>query len=225
LKTQYTRLAPILGRYGLLVVALLLLAGHLAPWAAHRTAALTLSGHELAVFTNFTPGAGIFLNEWFYLPLWAATLLLALVAGQLKEWSNRLLVALLSMGIASLGLPGYPQMLTAFREPDYQLQFFISLLVMVLAATVAMSRVGRRAAARAGAALAAAALSAMTLAGYVAVKPFIEQLYRDSVGLGLGWWLTAGAALLALGVAVALRPGQAVVPVSRIEITSRAPGQ
>ena len=52
--------------------ALVLLMGHLLPWAAHRTAPLTLSANDLGFFTNFTPGAGIFWNEWFYLPVWVA---------------------------------------------------------------------------------------------------------------------------------------------------------
>src|SRR5690348_10491761 len=101
-------LALLADRFGLFIVAVLLFIGHFAPWAAHKTATLTLSANELAVFTHFTPGAGIFLNQWFYLPLWSAALLFALLAGMVASRVNRVIAALLCAGIASLGLPGYP---------------------------------------------------------------------------------------------------------------------
>ena len=186
-------------------VALLLLLGHLMPWAAHKTAALTLSAHELATFTNYTPGAGIFLNEWFYLPLWAAALLFGLFASVTTSLAYRVLGSLLGAGIASLGLPGYPQVLTAFGNAEVQLQFFISLAVMLAAVALTLSRLGRRHGVRTVLVLVLGLLPAVPLAGYLVVKPFIEQLYRDPVGLGVGWWLTLAALLLTLWQVVILR--------------------
>ena len=177
---------------------LLLFAGHFAPWAAHKTAALTLSAHDLAVFTHFTPGAGIFLNQWFYLPIWSAALIGALLAGGLASRLNRLLAAGGCVIVASLGLPGYPQVLTAFRSPDYALQFYLSLFVMALVFVIALARLGRKPRVRAGALAALSLLAAVPLAGYLAVKPFIEQLYGDTLGLGSGWWITLAAVLMAL---------------------------
>ncbi len=81
----------------------MLLAGHMLPWAAHKTAALTLSGHELAAFTNFTPGAGVFLNEWFYLPLWASALMLSAAVAASASRLARIMGAALAAGVASLG--------------------------------------------------------------------------------------------------------------------------
>jgi hypothetical protein len=185
-------------RFGLPVVTLLLFVGHFAPWAAHKTAALTLSAHELADFTHFTPGAGIFLNQWFYLPIWAVALLCALMAGPIGWWLNRLYAALACVLIASLGLPRYPDVLTAWRNPNYQLQFFISLLVMVAAFVITMAHLGRRPEVRVWAAGTLPLVSVIPLVGYLMVKPAIETLYNDTLGLGIGWWLTLLGVLLAL---------------------------
>jgi hypothetical protein len=191
------RAAPALG-------ALLLLAGHFLPWAAHKTAALTLTGHELAVFTNATPGAGIFWNEWFYLPLWAAALVLSASAGMARNRLAGLMGAIAAAVVASLGLPPYPAVLTAYANPDFRLQFFASLAVMAGCLAIAHFRrnaQGLPAGLQALAAALPAAAAAVPLAGFLAVKPFIEQLYRDSLGVGLGWWLNLA------GILVILLPG------------------
>lgn len=200
---------PILERAAVPAAALLLFVGHFAPWAAHKTAALTLSAHDLAVFTHYTPGAGIFLNQWFYLPIWSAALIGALLAGGITSRLNRLLVAVGCAIVASLGLPGYPQVLTAFRSPDYQLQFYLSLAVMALVFVAALARLGLKPRVRAVAFVLLPLLAVAPLAGYLAVKPFIEQLYGDTLGLGSGWWITLAAiliALLAQAVAYMKRP-------------------
>ncbi len=186
-------------RFGLPVVTLLLLVGHFAPWAAHKTAALTLSAHELAIFTHFTPGAGIFLNQWFYLPIWVVALLCALLAGMIGWWLNRFIAALLCVGLASLGLPGYPDMLTAWKTPGLQLQFFVSIVVMAAAFVIALARIGRRPDVRTWAVATLPLIDAVPLTGYLMVKPAIETLYHDTLGLGWGWWLTLLGTVLSLG--------------------------
>ena len=206
LKTNTTLYPMIVARFIVPAAALLLLIGHFAPWVAHKTAALTLSAHELAVFTHFTPGAGVFLNQWFYLPLWAAALAGALLAGDIPDKINRMLAAVGCAAVASLGMPGYPQILTAFRNPDYQLQFFISLAVIILIIVIALLRLGQRVRPhmRVIAIATLFTLSAVPLAGYLAVKPAIEQLYNDPVGIGAGWWLTLFAVILGLA-SIAIR--------------------
>jgi hypothetical protein len=189
-------------RIGYIVVALLLLVGHMTTWAAHRAAALTLSAHDLAVFTRATPGAGIFMGQWYYLSLWAAALLLALSAGWLSNWWNRLAAGLLCAVVASLGLPGYPQVLSAFRNPDLQFQFFVSLIVMVAVVAAALGQWGRSIWLKRAALVALPLLALVPVVGYLAVKPFIEQLYNNTLGLGLGWWLTLAGVLAGLGLAV-----------------------
>lgn len=192
------RLSP---RVLLFVAAGLLFAGHMLPWTAHKTAALTLSGHELAVFTNLTPGAGIFLNEWFYLPLWVSAILVALGAAPSASRLARVMGGALAAAIAALGLPPYPQILTAYADAAYRMQFAVSLAVMAVVVIVALfgAQARRWPARLAGGALALPALVALVpCAGYLAVRPAIEQLYRDATGLGLGWWLALAGGLAAL---------------------------
>ena len=175
-----------------------MLVGHFAPWAAHFTAALTRSAHELSVSTNFTPGAGVFWNEWFLLPLWSSAVLIALLAGgPPKRW----LGLGLSWLVASLGLPAYPHLLTAYAHPDYRLQFFVTLATFGAAfALFALSHL-LGAPLRIVVLLTCAAASAVPLAGYFMVKPAIEALYQSAIGIGIGWWLTlAGVGALLLQV-------------------------
>lgn len=187
----------------LLVASLVLLAAHFLPWAAHRTAALTQSAHDLSVSTNFTPGAGIFLNEWHLLPLWASAILLALAAqGATRAW--RAAAGAVAIGIASLGFPTYPQVLTTFQAADYRLQFFTTLAVMLaIGAIIVMGSRWRRL--RPMLALACAIAALVPVAGYLAIRPAIEALYADQVGLGVGWWVntaTASVVLLASGATI-----------------------
>lgn len=172
----------------LLVASLFLLAAHFLPWAAHRTAALTQSAHDLSVSTNFTPGAGIFLNEWHLLPLWASAILLALAAQDAsRAW--RAAAGAAAIGIASLGFPTYPQVLTAFRSADYRLQFFLTLAIMLASAAIVVMG-GRWRRLRPILALGCASAALVPAFGYLAIRPAIEALYRDQVGLGVGWWVT-----------------------------------
>lgn len=214
LKTDHIKLTSLIDRFGLPVVMALLLVGHFAPWAAHKTAALTLSAHELAVFTHFTPGAGVFLNQWFDLSIWIVALLGAILAGLIGWWVNRAIAGLVCVGLASLGLPGYPEVLTAYKVPDYQLQFYISAVVMLAVVLLTLSRVGRKPALRAWVAATLPLVGLVPLVGYLMVKPAIEALYHDTLGLGLGWWLTLLGVLLALGMLVVMLASRRVRSVS-----------
>ena len=85
------------------------------------------------------------LNQWFYLPIWVVALLGALLAGRIGWWLNRAIAGLVCVGLASLGLPGYPEVLTAYKVPDFRLQFYISLLVMLAVALLTLLRAGAKA--------------------------------------------------------------------------------
>jgi len=192
--------------------SVLLLLGHFLPWAAHPTSALTQSGHELAFSTNFTPGAGVFANEWFFVPMWCSALLLALALtpaltptlSQRERALRSLVFGGLALLIASLGFPTYPQVLTAFRTPDYQAQFFITLLVMAGVVALLLIKPNHMPAiAPALIVLACCLLSLIPVIGFIAIKPAIETLYGGAVGLGLGWWLTLGSSLVMAVVASA----------------------
>lgn len=217
--------------FSILFAALLLLAGHFLPWAAHNTAALTQSAHDLAISTNFTPGAGIFLNEWFLLPLWSSAILFALAGaptarpdpiarsgnrngdhGTLPSpiplhdplrgtgIAGRSLALIFALLVASLGLPTYPQVLTAFRNPDYQLQFFITLAVFALIVLIVVLGT-RMIQFQAYVVLTSALVSAAPLFGYLLVKPFLGELYGGNVGFGAGWWVTLVGVLWGMATA------------------------
>lgn len=175
----------------LAIAALTLLAGHFAPWAAHKTAALTLSAHELSVFTNFTPNAGVFPNEGFLLPLWGAGLLLALHA-QGARGLGRAGWLTLALGVVALGLPGYPELRklltgqgSAFL-PQTLLTPLIGALVLACARFLKL-----RLPVIAGVCLA----TGVTLIGYAVIRgSALEALYHDPLGFGWGWWASAIAA-------------------------------
>ena len=188
--------------------AALLLAGHLLPWAAHHTVALTLSANDLAFFTHFTPGAGIFRNEWFYVPIWMAALLLGVLAAH-SSWLGRILLIGLGWGIAGLGLPRYEQWARllsggiSLRQFEFSVQLVVSLLVMGLTLALALTlawMVVHRARAVAGLSALVGAVVGLVcvvpLLGYLSIRPALMALLDDSVGLGLGWWLTLSAVLV-----------------------------
>jgi hypothetical protein len=182
------RIREIWRRHSALIAAALLLIGHFAPWVSHASAALTLSAHELATVTNFTPHAGVFFNEGFLLPLWAAALLLTGARGR---------VALLcAVPIALLGLPAYPELrrISTGEGSPFVLQLLLTLACLAACAWLAWrSRTPRY---FAPIAALCAALCAAPLIGYWLIKtPAIERLYGGSVGVGIGWWLTLIAAI------------------------------
>jgi hypothetical protein len=187
-----------LRRRGPSLAILLLVIGHFSPWAAHKTAALTLSAHDLAVFANFTPNAGVFFNEGFMLPLWAAALLCALASTRSARvrwtWLGLALV------LAALGLPGYPELrkLIAGQPSEFVAQLAVSAGVMALCAGLGLTR---RAPARV-LVIAATAAALVPLAGFLLIRnDALARLYGDSVGLGWGWWMTLFSAFWLIAVA------------------------
>lgn len=193
-----------------LAVAVLLLAGHMLPWAQHNTAALTLSGHDLALFLNDTPHAGVFANEWFYVPAWSAGLLIALSARRAAHpaagdepgsalWPSAALAGLGAF-VAALGLPPFDKLRALTAIPaDYQLRLWASLAVMAACALIGLAREP----ARSFAALPAVAANIVPVYGYSLMRWPLEQLYGNAVSFGAGWWLTAAATLAGLALAAA----------------------
>ena len=185
------------------VIGVTMLIGHLTAWAQHKTAALSLTGHELGEFTNFTPGAGVFANEWFYLPAWAAGLALAIAAARSRRPSVWLTLMALAVASTQFGLPRFER----WTNPAFRLQFIVTAVCLI---AVVVLGVGLRLAKSADAkalAIAMAALPVLTIVpvtGFLAVRPFIETLYRDTLAPGLGWWLCALASVLAVVHTIAM---------------------
>jgi hypothetical protein len=189
--------------HGPLIAAALLVIGVFAPWVSHASAALTLSARELATFTNFTPHAGVFFNEGFLLPLWAAALLLSVARGRMALW--------VAPPIALLALPAYPELrrlLTGEGSP-FVLQLALTLLCLAACAALALRAPNSRYFGPIAALSCGLALT--PLIGFWVIKtPAIERLYGAPVGVGLGWWLTLIAAIgiaeIAFVTIVASRP-------------------
>ena len=179
------------------VIGVALLIGHLTTWAQHKTAALSLTGHELGEFTNFTPGAGVFANEWFYVPVWAGGLALALAAARARRTSVWLALMAMAVASAQFGLPRFER----WSNPEFRLQFVATFACMAAVMGLGVGlRLARRADAQAStiAMVALPLLTAVPLVGFLLVRPSIEALYRDALTPGVGWWLCALACILAL---------------------------
>lgn len=178
------------------LIGLAMLIGHMTAWAQHKTAALTLTGHELGEFTNFTPGAGVFANEWFYLPVWASGLALALAAARARRTAGWLGLMAAAAFTAQLGLPRFER----WTNPEFRLQFAVTgvCLLAVMGLGIGL-RLAKRADAKAveiaGAAL--PILAFVPLIGFLVIRPFIEALYRDAIAPGFGWWLCLAASAAA----------------------------
>lgn len=204
-----------------LAFAFAILLAHLLPWLGHRTAALTLSGNDLGFFTHFTPGAGIFRNEWFYLPLGAAALQLMLAArtgGRL----GRIAAFMVGAGVLALMLPRYQFLIallgavraqgptTALRGFEFGLQGMLFAIFMVTLLTLNFGRPLKQAAERGALIilleLLCLGLCLVPLIGLLSVRPAIESLYQDTTTLGLGWWLSLLAVFgLTLSVGAKIR--------------------
>ncbi len=82
----------------------------------------------------------------------------------------------------------------------YRLQFFVTLAVMAAILLLASDRWQRINFIRSYAPVLLALLLAVPLIGYLVIRPFIVDLYRDEVGIGLGWWVTLVATIALLGL-------------------------
>lgn len=208
-------------QYWALALALAITLAHLLPWVAHRTAALTLSGNDLGFFTHFTPGAGIFRNEWFYLPLGAAAILLVLAARR-ESWPVRWAALILGAGLLALMLPRYQFLIallgavraqgfiTALRGFEFGLQGLLFGLFMVILLVLSFGPALKQAAERSALIilleLLCLGLCLVPLIGLLSAKPAIESLYQDRTALGWGWWLTLLAVFgLALSVSAKIK--------------------
>jgi len=180
--------------------------GYLGPWVPHKTAALSVTGLELAEFAKFFPqvqGGGIAIaRELFYLPLVTACVLAALFAGRSTVRWVRLAVPLLVDGLLVVALLPYSivnglRQALAVRssvvlDPQYVGQLR---LVVVGAAFILLAPLARRLPAR----LQGVLVALLALAGalpalwqFARLRPLVAALYARP--LGLGWGLIACAA-------------------------------
>ncbi|MDY6877793.1 MAG: hypothetical protein SWK90_16550 [Chloroflexota bacterium] len=180
--------------FGLYLLGLVLaITGYFGPWVGHQTAALTVTGFELAHLTRLQGAPASLAPDLFLTPLVAAAILLGLLPNQATNKLTRHLPTLAAALLLLAALPPYQ----FIREPQYRGQLALATggLVLVLLTPLAR-RLPRRAWAVLVALLPLAGV-APALFQFALLRPLIVALYNRP--LSLGWGLViciAGFALL-----------------------------
>lgn len=179
-----------------------ILIGYFLVWLSGPSAGLQIIGIELGEWIKFL-GVGARRN-WFYLPPIVVGLSLALLAA---TWPNRP-QTWLARGVAvAVAMLAFPAVAAIQLEPSSE--WLVRLLLIGLVALVAAggALIARRASGSVWVwpVMAAVALIGLLLPAlqYFAVRPVVEDILLQPVGVGLGVWLNAGGALLVALIAIA----------------------
>jgi hypothetical protein len=191
-------------RYLLWLGVLLIGVGYFGPWAWHKAAGLILSADDLGEWIKFLPawksGQLPVLRELFYLPIWLTSIGLGLLAGRIKSWPGKLIVLGLSVLLVFTPLPKYPELLSAYRAPEFMLTFWATMVALALSVTFTLF--GSRLPDRVEAILwivigVSAALFAPWMFGRA--MPDIDRLYHYSIGWGIVAEVIGGVLLALIG--------------------------
>jgi hypothetical protein len=195
------RLAPLGGA--------LALVGYWGPWVNHKTAALVLSGLDMAEFVKFLPGVMVgtefMIRELFYLPPLAAALCLALIGSnrhlRYPLWARAIMVTA-AVALAIIVLPPYPFILQALSSDEYQRQFLMGAGCLAVIGGMLLYRHLSRA-------VVAALLIAVSLTGtipplwqFFSIRSALDSVYGQPIHIGWGLWLMAVGFLVVAGVGV-----------------------
>ena len=195
----------------LLWLALFLIgAGYFGPWVWHKAAGLILSADDLGEWIKFLPawksGQLPVTRELFYLPIWLTSIGLGLMAGRIKSWPWKLIVLALSMLLVFTPLPKYPELLSAYREPEFMPTFWATMAALLL--SVIFTFWGAQLPERVEAILwimigVSAALFAPWMFGRA--MPDIDRMYHYSIGWGIVAEVIGGVLLALIGGVLLLR--------------------
>jgi hypothetical protein len=206
---------------------ILVIVGYFGPWVPHKTAALTVTGWELAEFAKFFPqvqgGMVSIARELFYLPLVTVCMLLALLAGRSTARPARWIVSLLFAALLVAVLLPYSvvdaaRQALATRAPlvvDPQYAGQLVLVVAGLALTLLIPLAGRLPQRLQDVLIALLALAGAIppLWQFALLHLLVVALY--AVPIGLGWGLIGCAAgfvlLLLSGLLGAASPDRAAL--------------
>lgn len=177
--------------------------GYFMVWLPGPAAGLQLIGIELGEWIKFL-GVGN-RRTWFYLPPIVIGATLALLAA---TWPNGRRGAWWMRGLAvAVAMLAFPAIAAIQLEPPSEWLtrvLWIALVAFVVPAGALLSSRG------AGARWSWPAIGLVALAGavvptlqYLAVRPAVEGILRQPVGVGVGVWLNAAGSLLVAAVAFA----------------------
>jgi hypothetical protein len=205
-------------RLRLLGLALVFI-GYFGPWFPHRTAALSVTGFELAEFAKFFPqvqgGVVAIDRSLFYTPLVVAFVVLGILAGQSTMRVVRLIVPLFAVVVLLAAILPYPVVdgvrhALSTRSPLTLDPQYVGHLVLLLVGSVLslLAPLARQLPRRVrGVLILLLALAGGALAGWqvALLRPLVDALY--GVRLGMGWGLVTcmiGFGLLLLSSACAV---------------------
>jgi hypothetical protein len=197
----------------------LVFVGYFGPWFPHRTAALSVTGFELAEFAKFFPqvqgGVVAIYRSLFYIPLVVAFVLLGILASQSTMRVVRLIVPLFAVVVLLAAILPYPVVDSVRHalstrspltlDPQYMGHLLLLLVGSVLSLLTPLARqLPRRVR---GVLILLLALAAGALVGWqvALLRPLVDALY--GVRLGMGWGLVTcmvGFGLLLLSSACAV---------------------
>jgi hypothetical protein len=193
-----------------LVGTVLVVVGYLGPWIPHKTAALTVTGLEVAEFAKFFPqvqgGVVSITRELFYCPFVAAFVLLGLLASRSTRRAVRLLVppgaatvllvALLPFSVVEAARHALTTPASFALPPDYKGQLILVVAGVVLTLLTPLAHRLPRRTLGILIALLALAGSVPALWQFALLRPLVVALYNGP--LGPGWGLIACVAGFAL---------------------------
>jgi hypothetical protein len=197
----------------------LVFVGYFGPWIPHKTAALSVTGFELAEFAKFFPqvqGRVVAIcRSLFYIPLVVAFVLLGILASQSTVRAVRLIVPLLAVVVLLAAVLPYPVVDSVRHavstrsaltlDPQYMGHLVLLLVGSLLSLlTPLVRRLPRRVP---DVLILLLALAGAVLAGWQAILlyPLVDALY--TVRVGIGWGLVTcmvGFGLLLLSSACAV---------------------
>ncbi len=200
-------------RWILLVLAILVgLLGYYGPWVPHRAAGLVILGLDLAEYVKFLPqvrsGAIRLQRELFYLPLFVAAVVAALLASRRRlPPVVRVFFGLAAIPLALAMLPPAWRPDTLL-QPEFRLQTIAIAFCLALLPGVVLTRYLPDRLVLALAALLCVAAGVIPAWAFLQVQPAIAELYNHPLALGWGFWACLGGYLIAAVVALAEAMGR-----------------
>jgi hypothetical protein len=196
-----------------LVGLVLAVAGYLGPWVPHKTAALAVTGLELAEFAKFFPqvqgGVVPVMRALFYCPFVVALVLLVFFSSRSTARLGRLIISVLAVALLLVVLLPYfvidgvrHALVTrsAFSvDPQYARQLALLIVGMTLVLCIPLAHRFTQRVQGILVVLLALGGAVPALWQFTLLHPLVVALYGSS--LGLGWGLVAcvvGFALLLL---------------------------